>query len=106
MIMCFSSEAQEQSVPKIGDELTIGNSMQFGYRHLDLPQANFIIKKYGRLNYDQLIGKSVVVTAVRSKKNNITVVLERADGKKFFGSFASIKADYQEALRSEELKKT
>ena len=106
MFFIFNTNAiaQEVSNPEVGDKLIISKSSEFGYKYLELPNANFILKKNGRLNYDQLIGNSVIVEKVKNNKSGTTVVLRRADGKKFFGSFPEIKADYSEAIKAGELK--
>lgn len=106
LLFNFTSVAQGQNNPEVGDKLIISNSSEYGYKHLLLPKANFIIKKNGRLNYARLVGQLVVVHEIKSGNNVNTVVLKRADGKKFFGSFPSIKANYEAALESGELKRS
>ena len=88
----------------VGDILEIGHADNYQYTHVKFPKANFIIKSGGIANYDKLAGIMVEVTAVKTDKQGQTqIILKRKDGKKFFGSFPKIKADYNRALASEEL---
>ena len=102
-LLSFVTKAQDSPVD-VGEVLRIEDSKQFGYSYVNLPKANFIIKKGGTLNYDALSGTLVVVKEVRTnKKNESIVLLERKDGRKFFGSFPMIKARYKMAINSGEL---
>lgn len=106
VFLLISSISIAQEHPEVGEKLVISNSSTYGYKYLHLPNANFIIKKNGRLNYDQLVGKSVIIQEIKSTETKNTVVLRRADGKKFFGSFPVIKANYEKAVQSGELKQS
>ena len=106
LLFNMSSVAQEINHPAVGETLIISNSSEYGYEHLQLPKANFILKKNGRLDYDQLVGEAVVVHEVKPLKNETLVILKKADGKKFFGSFPLIKANYHAAIKVGELKRS
>ncbi|QYA26811.1 hypothetical protein G3I01_15350 [Gramella sp. MT6] len=104
LIMSSQVNAQSENNVEIGDVLKIGKADNYQYTHVDFPKPNFIIKKGGIANYDQLSGTLVEVTKIRNNdKGQTTIILKRRDGKKFFGSFSEIKADYQKAIASAEL---
>lgn len=98
--------AQNGAEVKKGEILKIGSSENFQYSDIQFPRANFIIKKGGRPEYSQLQGVEVVVSEVKKRDNSSTVILKRRDGKKFFGSFPEIKANYGDAIASGELLKS
>lgn len=104
MVFSFNSNAQKANELKKGEVLKIGNPTTYTFSNINMPRANFIRKKGGIPNYKKLAGTLVVVTEVKYQDNEVSsVVLERKDGKKFFGSFPEIKASYKEALKSGEL---
>jgi len=98
-----SINAQKSDDLSIGEVLTIESPENYQYSHLKLPQANFIIKSGGVVNYKKLIGTQVEIKEIKTSNNKTVVVLKRKDGKKFFGSFPSIRANYEKALASGEL---
>jgi hypothetical protein len=103
----FTFQAQTETIQKevkIGDILYIGKSVTYGYRYIDFPKANFIIKRGGIANYNILKGEKVVVTEIaQNKKGKTEVTLERKNGRKFFRNFKSVNADIEKALASGEL---
>ncbi|RKR12811.1 hypothetical protein CLV91_1518 [Maribacter vaceletii] len=89
---------------KIGTKLEIGHPSTSNYKYLILPRKNFIIKKGGLANYKSLYNLNVVVTAIeKSNGNTIIVTLKHVDNKKFFNRYATIKANYKEAINAKEL---
>ena len=73
---------------------------------MDFPRANFIIKAGGRPDYSRLKGLEVEVAEVKTdKKGDVKVTLKRRDGKKFFGSFPAVTANYKKALSTGEIRK-
>ncbi|CAL66032.1 hypothetical protein GFO_1058 [Christiangramia forsetii KT0803] len=96
-------KAQDADTLKVGDILTIETPKNYQYSHLNLPKANFIIKSGEIVNYKKLPGTRVEITKIKTKNSKTIVLLKRKDGKKFFGSFPSIRASYKKALASGEL---
>ncbi|PKB44033.1 hypothetical protein AX016_2244 [Cellulophaga sp. RHA19] len=91
---------------KVGTELRIGEASSATYQHLILPKKNFIIKRGGLANYKSLKNLTVVVTDINTNKNgNVEVTLKRKNGKRFFNSHPTIKANYNKALEQKELLK-
>lgn len=89
-----------------GEVLVIHEPVNYGYSHVKLPRANFIIKSGGTPDYNNLKGLEVEVAEVKTtRKGDVKVILKRRDGKKFFGSFPAISANYEEALNSGELRR-
>lgn len=104
LFISYSINAQFENNVEIGDVLKIGETNNYQYTHINFPKPNFIIKKGGIANYGQLAGTLVEVTKIRTNdKGQTSILLRRKDGKKFFGSFSEIKADYQQAIASAEL---
>lgn len=102
-ILDLNAQSEPQTV-KTGDVLVINKPSNQTFKHLDLPRANFIIKKGGIANYKSIVGKRVRVKGVkRNKLGETTVVLEREDGRKFFNSFPSITANLNNAVEEGEL---
>lgn len=108
LIILFVSNkmiAQKSTEARIGETFKIAQMDESRFSHLNLPRANFIIKEGGIADYSKLAGTQVTVTEVRTNSRNETkVILKRKDGKKFFGSFPEIKADYKKALSSGQLR--
>lgn len=92
---------------EVGDLLEIGRPESNVYKHIDFPALNFIIKRGGVANYKLVQGETVVVTAVKELKDGTTQVkLKRSSGGRFFGSHSVVKADFQDAMESGELRAT
>lgn len=88
-----------------GDILRIGLPDAPGFKHIDFPRPNFIIKQGGIANYKRVVGNEVVVTSVKEKKDGtLQVKIKRADGGRFFGSHSVVSADLKNALESGELR--
>lgn len=103
VIFFFSISATAQQNPVVGEKLEIRSAKEYAYAHLDLPKANFILKKNGVADYDSLKGVTVVISEIKSDSREI--VLKRADGRKFFNTVYSITANYDEAIKAGELKR-
>ncbi|PKD20958.1 hypothetical protein APR41_13080 [Salegentibacter salinarum] len=105
LLLAFQVEAQNQTEPvRVGDVLVINQTKNQAFKSLDLPKANFIIKKGGIANYKSLNGKRVEVTAVETNDaGETTVKLQREDGSKFFRTHTTISANIDEALENGEL---
>ena len=102
-ILDLNAQTDPLSATK-GDLFVINKSANQNYRHLDLPRANFIIKKGGIANYKSIVGTRVRVTGVkRNKSGETAVILKREDGRKFFNSFPSITANLDKAIEEGEL---
>lgn len=105
LLFAFQVEAQDQTQPvTVGDILVINQPEDLKFKSLQLPKANFIIKKGGIANYKSLIGNKVRVTEVTTNDAGETkVVLEREDGRKFFRTHSAITANINDALENGEL---
>ncbi|MDO6493956.1 hypothetical protein [Cellulophaga sp. 2_MG-2023] len=111
VFLCLTIASKANTEPsltevKVGTELKIGEASSSTYQHLILPRKNFIIKRGGLANYKSLKKLTVVVTAVNTNSDgNVEVTLKRKNGKRFFNSHPTIKADYNKALEQKELLK-
>lgn len=105
VFLSFSNlmNAQDSNNLKVGEILRLEAPENYDYTHIKLPRANFIIKKGGIANYKKLDGTRVEITKIKISNNKIVVLLKRKNGKKFFGSFPVIRANYKEAIASGEL---
>ena len=89
---------------KAGDILKIASPSNAAYEHINLPRANFIIKRGGIANYKSLINKEIEVTEVKLVEGCISKVdVKLADGKKFFNTVSIVSIDLKEALASGEV---
>ncbi|MDO5980723.1 hypothetical protein [Flavivirga spongiicola] len=102
LIFCFLTNAQNK--PEIGDELVINAPSRTNYNHIDFPKLNFLVKRGKPANYKSVYGNKVVVKNIINDDNgNIYVILEKKNGKKFFGFLNKVKANYNKSLESKEL---
>lgn len=87
-----------------GEILVINQPVNYAYSHVNFPKANFIIKSGGRPDYSGLKGVEVEVSKVKTnRQGDIKVTLKRRDGKKFFGNFPAVTANYNKALSTGEI---
>lgn len=103
----FSSVIYAQNADvKVGDVFVIGKAHNNNYKHINFPKANFITKRGGIANYENLKGEKVTVTSVDQKKDgSIVVTIKLTSGKAFFNSHKYITVDVEEAIRNKELLK-
>lgn len=87
-----------------GAVMTLGIPNAEGFRYIELPRKNIIIKRGAIANFNNLEGLKVVVAAVRIQNDNIEVTLKRKDGLKFFRFWPTVTADLQNAIIQGELK--
>ena len=109
LLFGFQTQAQTpvQKFVEVGTILTITQPSAQKFKHIHFPKENFIIKRGGIANYKSVYGNRVLVTAIEKKSDGSQeVVLQRVDGRKFFNSHASVKADIDKALKTGELKLT
>jgi len=105
MVMTTTLWAQEnRNIVEKGTVLTLGPVSASGFQHIDFPRKNFIIKRGGIANFNNLEGRSLVVEEVISKNSGTQVVLKRSDGLDFFGVYRTVKADLEKALAKGELR--
>lgn len=86
----------------VGDQFVIANTDN--YKHINFPKRNFIIKKGGIANYDNIKGKTVEVTSIKEKKNgNLVATIKLISQKKFFNSHKYVTVNISEAIDNKEL---
>jgi hypothetical protein len=104
LLTAKNNSKPNQQNPQVGDIYEIGKPETRTYRHINFPKPNFIIKKGGVANYKLAVGKKVIVTSVKKKKDGTNqVTIKREDGGRFFGSHTFISANFEEALEAGEL---
>ncbi|WP_223550466.1 hypothetical protein [Aestuariivivens sp. NBU2969] len=104
IIFLASLTINAQDKPKVGDKLTINAPIGQSYNHIAFPKKNFIAKRGKVANYKSLYGNAVVIKElITNKKGDTYVILEKQDGKKFFGFLTKVKANYKAAVESGEL---
>ncbi|TDL99384.1 MAG: hypothetical protein C4K58_05590 [Flavobacteriaceae bacterium] len=87
---------------KVGDVVEIAPVSS--YKHIAVPQKNFIIKQGGIANYNSLAGKKVVVTKLEQRKDGSTVaIIQPQDGSQFFGSHRTMSVNLNEAIKAGEI---
>lgn len=96
----------ENSVTK-GDILRLGTPSGATYQHLDFPRKNIIIKRGAIADFNNLIGKQLIVENWITNEDGFTeVILRRDDGLNFFRFYPTVKANLENALAKGELKIT
>ncbi len=89
---------------KVGDTFTIEKVDRYNYKHINFPRTNFIIKKGGIVNYNNIVGKEVKITSIKKRKNgDLVATIKLVFNQPFFNSYRSIKVDIVEAIEEEEL---
>lgn len=107
LMLVFSGINAQNNVSEInvGDNLIVGELTNGTFQYIKLPKRNFIIKRGGIANYNSVENNLVVVSNInKDKKGNTIVELERKNGKRFFNTHKTLKANLYEALDSGELK--
>jgi hypothetical protein len=89
--------------PKVGDVLKITTPKHVAFNHIEFPKLNFIVKRGGLPNYKSVYGELVIVKKVTNEDGSIHVLLERKDGKKFFGFLKQVSANYTESIEAGEI---
>lgn len=88
-----------------GDVVILADRKGTAYRHLDFPRKNIIIKRGAIADFNNLIGKKLVVERIETTTDGITIaVLKRKDGLNFFRFYPRVRADIEKALTEGELK--
>lgn len=102
--MAFANEKETmEMLPKEGDQLVV-NAPANNYQYIKAPKLHILAKRGNVATHKNLHNTAVVVTDVKEKKNGTyEVTLKRADGKKFYKSHATIKANFSKALEKGEL---
>ncbi len=99
----FNSFGQAQEV-QVGDIYVIEKPSGNEFKHVLFPKRNLIIKRGGIPDMDMVKNLEVEVVSVTYTMDNKTLVtLKRTDGKRFFKSLFSVKAELEGALQSGEM---
>lgn len=97
------SQSSNTSV-KTGDVFVIGEVDNNNYKHIKFPKANFIIKKGGIANYNNVKGKKVEVTSIKEKKDgSLIATIKLTSNKNFFNSHKYVTVEISEAINQKEL---
>lgn len=103
---CTALQAQNMEEPQVGEVLLMSSQDGNGFDHVHFPKLNFIMKRGGVGNWTNFRGTKVVVKEqYPDSEGSKFVVLERADGRKFFKLLPSVTASFNKALASGELKR-
>jgi hypothetical protein len=90
----------------VGDIFLIGEAKNNNYEYINFPRPNFIIKKGGLANYENIKGEKVEVTSIKEKKDgNLVATIQLYSKKKFFNSHKYVTVDINEAISKKELLK-
>ncbi|WP_273568293.1 hypothetical protein [Maribacter halichondriae] len=107
IFMTVTLMAQESSdFVKKGTVLTLGPVSASGYKHIDFPRKNIIIKRGAIADFNNLEGRKVIVEEVQTENGTTEVVLKRKDGRNFFRFWTTVTTDIEKALAKGELKMT
>lgn len=99
----LQAQANENLVVN-GTVLTLSAPSGSRYQHIDFPRRNMIIKRGAIADFNNLIGKKLVVDNLTTKSDGtLEVILKRKDGLNFFRFFTTVKADFNNAVANGEL---
>lgn len=90
-------------VVQIGDQLTLGKPSGASYTQVLVPRKNFIIKRGALPNINALENTKVTITDISDGKNP-QITFKKSDGTKFFRFYKTMKANFNQALASGELR--
>lgn len=98
--------AQEQYTPIVeGEILVLSQPLSSSYHYIEFPRPNIILKRGAIANFNNLIGRKVIVERVITNEDGSKkAILKRKDGQNFFRFFPSVKANLDKALAKGELK--
>lgn len=104
LLMTATLLAQENvAIIEKGAILKLGKASALGYKHIDFPRKNTIIKRGAIADFNNLAYRKVVVKEVLSRNGDTKIVLERKDGLNFFRFFPTVEASLEKALAKGEL---
>jgi hypothetical protein len=93
-----------KSSVEIGDVFIIGEVSNNNYKYINFPRPNFIIKKGGMANYNNIPGEKVKVTSIKEKKDgSILATIELTSSNNFFNSHKYVTVYITEAITEKEL---
>lgn len=98
--------AQEKNIDvKKGDVFEIASPSGQEFKHINFPKKNFIIKRGGIANDKLVYGEEVIVTSVAlTKDGSAEIRIKPKNGGKFYNALRSVKVDFEDAIRTGELK--
>ena len=100
-LLSFTAKGQEVNV---GDTFTIASVESNNYKYIKFPKSNFVIKKGGIVNFNNIQGAKVKVTAIDKNSDGSTVAtIALASGKKFFNSHKYVTVIIPAAIDNKEL---
>jgi hypothetical protein len=107
LMIFFSSSIYAQnsnSSINVGDVFAIGEVYNNNYKHIDFPKSNFIIKKGGIANYENIKGEKVEITSIKEQKGgSLIATIKLTSDKLFFNSHKYVTANISEAINKKEL---
>jgi len=91
---------------KKGDVFIISKVENNNYKHIYFPKKNFIIKKGGIVNFENVYEQNIEIVSTKTdKKGNLIATIKLVSGKRFFNSHKYLKANISRALLEKELKR-
>ncbi|MFH6603390.1 hypothetical protein ACEZ3G_07875 [Maribacter algicola] len=88
-----------------GDIVVLAQTAGSNYRYIHFPRKNFIIKRGAIANFNELVGKKLIVAQIETDKDgNLNATLRRKDGHNFFRFYPTVKAEISKALQNGELR--
>ena len=99
-----SMQAQKSStMVQKGEVITMGKVSATGYKHINFPRKNFIIKRGALANFNALNGEKVVVHDVFTENGDTKIMLKRKNGTNFFRFWTVVEANLEKAIANGEL---
>ena len=95
--------SKEYKDPKVGDVLVVNKPSAEHFQHIYFPEPSEIRNKTGNVDYKVVFGMEAKITKVERNGDEVIVILKPLYGKKFFGHWRSIRANYSLAMEAGEL---
>lgn len=92
--------SQNMSSPiAVGDVFVVGALENNNYTYINFPKLNIIVKKGDLVNFKNVVGKKVVVTSIKEKRNGTLVATIQLTSKRlFFKSHKTVTVKIKEAI--------
>ncbi|EDP97942.1 dihydroorotase [Kordia algicida OT-1] len=104
LFYCITYAQNTDAKTNIGDTFIISEVQNNNYEHIHFPKENFIRKKGGLPNYENIVGQKVEITSIKKKDDgSVIATVKLTSGKSFFNSHKYITVDLKEAIDNGEL---
>jgi hypothetical protein len=104
--MSTQAQSKNEKTPniKVGDTISLHQPVSGKYKYVKFPRENFVRKRGGISNLEAFNKSEVIVTKVKSTKDDRNKIkVKRINGKKFFNAYSTITIFFEDALGNGEI---